>query len=473
MTERLTSYVWARQRLTTRRLLLAGGPAAAAAWIEVVYPGRHVATAGPDFSEAILALPDRTLLHGDVEVHARSSGWHAHGHGRNPAYGRVVAHVVLWHDAGCPTVRPDGREVPVVELAHLLPASLEELAEEADGEGGEAEAPWHGACCADWRDQGFTPLLPILDQAGRERLERRAAALAERMATLGEGQAFLEGWLGGVNYGPNQAAGRRLAGLAPLDLLRRATALGPPEARGALLEALLLGAAGLLPDPSAPAAAHQDAAPLTGLWRQAGGFAVAQPMERAAWQTFRVRPDAHPVRRLVGAARWLAPRLPHPEQTAVAAVAGWQPGDDLATLFVMPAPPAWQQRLDFGRPCPRPRPLLVGTGHARTLAACFLLPYALAWARRHGDQGLASQARRAYAAFPSLAPDQVTRHMLGQLSGAPSALWANGATRHQGLHHLHAAWCRVRDCAACPVGQATGRANFAPAAIAGTMEGDM
>ncbi len=451
VSERLAAYVWSRQRLVTRWLPVAQGQ-----WLQVVYPGWHVPTAGPDFSEAILALPDASLLHGDVEVHSRSSEWHAHNHGANPAYDRVVAHAVLWHDADRPTVRPDGRQVPVLELAHLLSAPLDELAEECE-EDALAAAPWQGACAESWRAQDYRPLLPLLERAAKDRLEQRASSLAARSSAVGRGQAWYEAWLAALNYGPNRQAGMRLAQVAPLSLLLRVSALGGRERRAELLEALLLGAAGLLPSQASVPniAALEDARPLEELWRQAGRFGLPATMRREEWQFFRVRPDAYPTRRLAGAALWLARHLPEPERAPLAALEAWQPGDDLGRLLMVPAAPPWSRRLDFGRPCQRPRPLLVGSSHALALVASLLLPFALACFRAAGRSEAVQRVHLAYAALPAPASDQVTRHMLEQITGSATPPWPASAQRHQGLHHLHASWCAERRCDQCPVGQAT------------------
>src|SRR5919201_5824485 len=62
--------------------------------LRVLFPGRRWGGPGPDFRGAVLALPDGSLLRGDVEVHRRASGWQQHGHAADPAYAWVVLHVV-------------------------------------------------------------------------------------------------------------------------------------------------------------------------------------------------------------------------------------------------------------------------------------------------------------------------------------------------------------------------------------------
>ena len=50
--------------------------------------------------EASFALPDGTVLAGDVEVHLRASDFVGHGHREDPAFGRVVLHLAWMDDRG-------------------------------------------------------------------------------------------------------------------------------------------------------------------------------------------------------------------------------------------------------------------------------------------------------------------------------------------------------------------------------------
>lgn len=75
-----------RTELTTER----GEP------IKIIYPGRINDEPGADFRDAVIAT-NRGLIKGDIEIHAKSSGWRAHRHHQNPVYNRVILHVVMWH----------------------------------------------------------------------------------------------------------------------------------------------------------------------------------------------------------------------------------------------------------------------------------------------------------------------------------------------------------------------------------------
>ncbi len=61
----------------------------------VMYQGRRGGGAGPDFRDAVLARADGSRVYGDIELHLRAAGWHAHGHDSDARYDGVVLHVVL------------------------------------------------------------------------------------------------------------------------------------------------------------------------------------------------------------------------------------------------------------------------------------------------------------------------------------------------------------------------------------------
>ena len=86
--------------------------------IRVLYPGRLNSGHGPDFLDAVIAT-DRGLLKGDIEVHTRSSGWWQHGHYLDPAYNRVIMHVVYNNDADRSVRLHDGRNIPNLSLDGL------------------------------------------------------------------------------------------------------------------------------------------------------------------------------------------------------------------------------------------------------------------------------------------------------------------------------------------------------------------
>ena len=106
VSERHVQAIWYDGTLRPGELRTAGGTP-----VRVVDPGRWNLEAGPDFLDAVLEIgDDLRRVRGDVEIHVRATDWAAHGHGRDPAYAGVVAHVT-WHP-GPPPVADDGALPP-------------------------------------------------------------------------------------------------------------------------------------------------------------------------------------------------------------------------------------------------------------------------------------------------------------------------------------------------------------------------
>ncbi|MBF6590938.1 MAG: DUF2851 family protein, partial [Ktedonobacterales bacterium] len=134
----------------------------------MVYQGRPGGGAGPDFRDAVLALPDGTRLGGDIELHLRAASWQAHGHDRDPRYNTVVLHVAraaAATTAGTPLA--SGRLAPLVVLrpGPLCPGPEERV----------PPPPW--PCAELCARLGAARVRTLLLDEGMARLASRAEAL--------------------------------------------------------------------------------------------------------------------------------------------------------------------------------------------------------------------------------------------------------------------------------------------------------
>lgn len=99
--------------------------------VRILHPGKWNLLGGPDFIGARLRFGETATndILGDVEVHLRAGDWDAHGHARDPAYDRVMLHVVLFPpDLDYVTRGADGGAIPMLALLPLLHRALEEFA---------------------------------------------------------------------------------------------------------------------------------------------------------------------------------------------------------------------------------------------------------------------------------------------------------------------------------------------------------
>ena len=86
--------------------------------VQITHPGTQNRDAGPDFSMARIRIGN-TILAGNIELHVRTSDWVRHNHDADPAYSRIILHVVYEHD-----MEIEPCSIPVLELKQHIPAEV-------------------------------------------------------------------------------------------------------------------------------------------------------------------------------------------------------------------------------------------------------------------------------------------------------------------------------------------------------------
>ena len=112
MTEDVLQYIWKTQSLSNAQLVTVDGEQ-----LQILKQGTLNNDSGPDFSSARVMINEVNWF-GDIEVHIKTSYWKLHKHQHDPAYNKVILHVVWEHDS--PVVRNDGSEIPTLELKNLV-----------------------------------------------------------------------------------------------------------------------------------------------------------------------------------------------------------------------------------------------------------------------------------------------------------------------------------------------------------------
>lgn len=116
MQESFLHFLWQFQYFSKANLQTVGGQP-----LQVIRPGLPNTDAGPDFSQARVAI-NHVEWAGSVEMHLRSSNWRQHRHQQDAAYENVVLHVVWHHDQAI--CHPDGTEIPVLCLEPFTDLTL-------------------------------------------------------------------------------------------------------------------------------------------------------------------------------------------------------------------------------------------------------------------------------------------------------------------------------------------------------------
>jgi hypothetical protein len=424
---------WERQMVQPERLVTAAGDR-----LHVIYPGRRCGDPGPDFRDAVIALPDATVLHGDVEVHLDRAGWAAHGHAANPAYDRVILHLT-WATAEQVQTSAGGAVVGVA-LLPCLAIPVEALVQLPV-----RYMPPPGASCPCAVPVELLPTVPAFLQAqGMARLAGRAASMAADAAVDGYDQTLWSALLRGLGYQRNVAP---FAHLARLVRWSSAALLAGRASGRADLTALLLGAAGLLEPPSRPLPAPDETARqgYEARWLLLKAYCADRPLHRNDWTAAGVRPDNAPARRIAAAAGLACTYAAGLSAACIRAVAtAGQP-----VHLVAEDDPFWCSRADFGRQL-GPEPVtLLGVARERELLVNVVLPGVLAMAGESDDAILEQAVRDRYLHLGAAGPNQITRHMLRTIGA--TGRQAASAAAEQGLLHLYHRWCRERRCWECPL----------------------
>jgi hypothetical protein len=403
----------------------------------VVYPGRSSGDSGPDFRDAVIASQFR-LTKGDVEVHVKSSDWYGHEHHANAAYNNVVLHVVVWHDCHSPTLLQSGRRIPVLCLAEALRCQPYLL-------------PHRLACFQILRRLDRQALEKLLDSAGEERFMEKAARfrneiLRTGLTEPGSGQALFRGIMRALGYAKNTRPFEDLADRLPLDCIESTAGLIPKQA-------LLLGAAGLLPSQRRlrRPIRSKEVQELERTWRSATRHIEA--MSENDWTFSHIYPNNSPVRRIV-ALSYLLERYQETKLTAgILQLVRQAPASNgrqaLEKGLVVAAQSYWRNHLDFGARSKAEIPTVLGNSKADEIAVNVALPFAYSWGTAFNEPGLVVKARGLYHNYPGLADNGITRHMMRQLGA--DELAGSTARRQQGLIHIFRNYCREGRCGECPL----------------------
>ncbi len=229
--ERHVQAVWYDASLRPQRLVTRLGREVA-----VVSPGDWNREAGPDFRNAVLEVgPERERLCGDVEIHLAPSDWDLHGHGADPNYRNVIAHVT-WRDGPAPSSLPAGA------VSIWLGRFMSDVKAAEPNRIDLSAYPYGCAVSALPCEEriGHDPdrARRLLAEAGRRRLRLKARRMLGRLCEGRAGgvprlQTFYAEVMTALGYKKNEIPFRRVAARVPISSLPKE----PSVARSAFLVA--------------------------------------------------------------------------------------------------------------------------------------------------------------------------------------------------------------------------------------------
>lgn len=425
--ERLLQTVWQHQRLLREQLkTLDGHP------VQILHPGFRSLEGGPDFRGALVQIGNAPPRSGDVEVDLRSSGWHAHGHDRNPAFQNVILHVV-WESE-----RPAAGAPPTLPLRQALDAPLGELSLWLGGEAAQVlPEELRGECCAPLRTVPPPRLLELLHQAAHVRLQSKAAQFQARARRAGWEQALWEGLFRALGYKNNVWPMQRLAELRPRWLTPRPQPLA--------LQARLFGISGLLPTEltRSPTGADQYVRRVWDQWwRERDEFSDCL-LPRSLWHLHGSRPANHPQRRVALASRWaldgnLGQKL---ERWCKAEPPDSSFASSLLQILQVEPDDFWSWHCTFRSPRLEKIQPLLGATRVTDLAMNVILPWLWIRAVEGKNPALQQALEHRYFTWPPAEDNSVLRLARQRLLGGTSPRALPDAAAQQGLIQMVRDFC--------------------------------
>lgn len=433
--ELLLQSVWQHQRLLRSRLQTSDGQS-----VRVLHPGFLNKEAGPDFQNAVIQFGRNTPITGDIEIDLVPNGWNAHGHQGNPAYAKVILHVV-WKDDG-----RGGASLPTMELKPFLDSPLEEIRSWFNSD---AAHDWStadsGECCAALSRLAPEEASELLKQAAEIRFYGKARGMEVRARQCGWEQALWEGLFRALGYKQNVWPFQGVAERLPQLLCVNDSVLN--------IQAKFFGVSGLLPD-TLPEGAEAYLRRLWDVWWRERERYRELLLSASVWHFNGLRPANLPQRRLALAAHWLADGsfMSRLESWFTSDKSGDALVDSLLGCLQPPKDEFWSYHWSFrSARLPKVHPLL-GESRLADLAVNVVLPWF--WMRAHAGKNdhLKSVACRRYMSWP-VAQDNVTLKLARRrLFGRESVRWIKTAAQQQGLLQVVRDCCSQSNaiCSACP-----------------------
>ncbi|MFN8711983.1 MAG: DUF2851 family protein [Bacteroidota bacterium] len=418
MTEDFLHYVWKTSQFDKTHLITNDGSP-----LQVLDTGTHNKDAGPDFFNAQVKIAGQLWV-GNVEIHLKTTDWLRHGHQYDEAYKNVVLHVVYDHDA----IR---KKLPAVDLPTLALRGRIQDNLYARYQRFLLSEQW--VPCAS--KLGQVPDIIKTGWQGRllaERLEAKAQLIRTELehTAMDWEQAFYRILLRTFGMRVNAEPFSWLARTMPWSLLARKH--DQPE----VLEALLLGQAGLLPEIPPDAYCRQLLQTYSSLCR----LHNLTPQPGHNWKHLRMRPANFPALRLVQLAA-----LMHKTPRLFSTLLHCETPAQAMALFAAEPQEYWHTHYMPGVEAPFSRKR-IGEQMLQIIIINVVIPFLFVRGQLHHDDLLTT---RALNWLEDLAPE----------SNQLIANWqrhhwkAHNAADSQSLIHLHKNYCSKKQCLHCTVGR--------------------
>ncbi|NUM80878.1 DUF2851 family protein [bacterium] len=443
ISEKLIQAIWENLFLTLDDIRTTKGLS-----VKILDRGQWNFDAGPDFTGATIKIGDE-ILAGDVEIHWRSSDWHHHDHTHDKKYDRVIVHAVFIDD-------DPSSSIHTIELKNYLNGSILSLSERIQ----KANAKNDSIYCYEQLPeiQPETVRNWIL-QNGLLRLKFKAGEFKRLKDTLQlpVDEIFYRGMMEALGFSKNRKPFLRLAEKIPYQLITEL--IRPDEPSSALMrvQAVLLGAAGLLRHEQPDAASVPFIQRLEDLWIEFQNRYTVTPMQERDWKFFKLRPANFPTMRIAGIAKFLVTyKNANFADTFFRILETSSDANDIIAetekILIVPSYGYWSTHYIWGDEGKRGYTDLVGVQRAFEIIVNVIWPMLLMLSEEKSDDVMIGKILEVYGKAMSREKNTITESMRRQLENR----WGKNKKipysmqYAQGLIQLHHR-CTEYNCSSCPI----------------------
>jgi len=253
--------------------------------LSIIDPGKRNVYEGPDFKDAQVFINGK-LHTGDVEIHICNNDWYTHRHHEDPAYNRVILHVV---------VDTSPEQMIRTQADNTVPIFIMPLVNETHNV---------SAACTSWTGINEEGCETLLAKFADVRFQRKGLHIKKEIIRKSANHTFFKLILDGLGYSQNRESFKSLADQISLSKLYNILNHSDASDRITTLETVLLGTAGFISEPYAKYV-RTDTEYFQGIkqkWIQLIRC-YDLPVMQLKWHFAGIRPANFPSRRLIALAQ--------------------------------------------------------------------------------------------------------------------------------------------------------------------------
>ncbi|HOT40604.1 MAG TPA: DUF2851 family protein [Candidatus Syntrophosphaera thermopropionivorans] len=425
MDEKFLYHIWDAGHLLTPLKTVSGKT------LQVKYQGQYNTARGPDFHNVIIEL-NGEILRGDVEIHLHSYDWIAHNHHEDPHYNQVILHIVM--DAGQQqyTIKEDGKTIEILELKNQLSDEIRKLLEKRETSSLNDNITYCDLLSAIDNDA----LISILTSWGLQRFQNKVRRFDAALMLSDFDQVLYEGIMEAMGYEKNKHNLLILSQTIPLKNIREWQADG--------MTALELASIYCCSSKLLSLCKHHLKPELYQLlletYERQRFYARSWDID---WQLFRIRPNSHPLYRLLTMANLLNKTQDQGllnyflERVDIERSDSKKAFSEFSHIFK-------ESILPGAETLPRPGKSLISNIYIN-----IFLPISYMFFEKHSESDNCRKILKYYKEFPALEENHILRYMSRYMSDAHYDLINHKTILQQGLLELFHRFCNYHLCSEC------------------------